>query len=214
MMAKRGRPRSFDRDDALLQAMEVFWAKGYEGASIAELTDAMGIAAPSLYAAFGSKDGLFAAVVETYVRTAGSGIWEPIDKAPTARAGIETMLRATADAFSCGSEPHGCMIVLAAPQKVCASEAASDILKQQRLENIAILERRLQRALREGELPAGTDCRAIATFYATVQHGMSLQARDGADLATLNSIVDCALAGWEALVLSNQTVHLGPDESI
>ena len=199
-MAARGRPRSFDRNDALDQAIEVFWTKGYENASLADLTAAMEIAAPSLYAAFGSKDGLFREAVAHYVETLGSGIWDGLDTVPTARAAIEGMLRASAAAFTEGPVSRGCMIVLAAPQNEGASSTACDLLRTWRLENAGKLRRRLERAVEEGELSAGTDCAAIATYYATVQHGMSIIARDGIDRATLMRVVDSAMAGWAALI--------------
>lgn len=199
-MSTRGRPRSFDRDAALHRAMEVFWTKGYDNASLADLTAAMGIAPPSLYAAFGSKDGLFRAAVTHYVETEGGGIWEGVEAAPTARAAVEHVLRASAEAFGRGPVSRGCMIVLAAPQMEGASAEACAELQRFRLENIAILERRLQRAVREGELPPSTDCKAIASYYATLQHGLSITARDGADRATLLGIADRAMAGWDVVV--------------
>ncbi len=198
-MAARGRPRSFDREEALRRAMQVFWKKGFDNASLAELTRAMGINPPSLYAAFGSKEDLFKEAVALYARTEGGGIWEQIPAAPTARAAIEGMLRATAEVFTRSRKPRGCMIVLAAPQVEGANPAVSEELKHRRAENIEILQRRLEQAVAEGELPSGVDCRAIATYFATVQHGMSIQARDGATRETLLAIADCAMAGWEAL---------------
>lgn len=197
-MAARGRPRSFDREDALRQAMRVFWSKGFDNASLAELTEAMGINPPSLYAAFGSKEGLFKEAVELYVRTEGEGIWEQVPVASSARAAIEGMLRATAVAFTRRQRPRGCMIVLAAPQIEGANPAVCEELKRRRAENIEILERRLEQAVADGELSSSANCRAIATYYATVQHGMSIQARDGASRETLLTIADCAMAAWEA----------------
>lgn len=199
-MPQRGRPRGFDREDALRQAMEVFWAQGYESASLTDLTRAMGINSPSLYSAFGSKGALFREAVELYIRTEGSGIWEQVDTAPTARAAIEHVLHATAEAFTQGPESRGCLIVLAAPQMQCANREICDMLKRHRLENGQLLERRLQRAVDEGELPSSTDCDAIANYIVTVQHGMSIQARDGASRDMLRAIADCTMAGWEVLV--------------
>ncbi|MBD3897300.1 TetR/AcrR family transcriptional regulator [Halomonas sp. ML-15] len=198
-MAQRGRPRGFDREDALRRAMEVFWVQGYDNASLADLTRAMGINAPSLYATFGSKEALFQEAVALYVRTEGSGIWEQVDTAATARAAIEQVLRTTAEAFTRGATPRGCMIVLAAPQMQGANAQVCDALKAHRQANGCLLERRLTRAVEEGELPASTDCRALASYIVTLQHGMSIQARDGASRETLLAIADCAMAGWEAL---------------
>src|SRR5918996_4164529 len=110
-MAERGRPRSFDRAAALRRAMEVFWAKGYDGASLSDLTAAMGINSPSLYAAFGSKEGLFREAVALYGATEGTEIWEALPQAPTAREAIERFLRASALSFTRPDRPAGCLVV-------------------------------------------------------------------------------------------------------
>lgn len=199
-MAERGRPRGFDRDKALHQAMEVFWLRGFDNATLAELTSAMGINAPSLYAAFGSKEELFSEAVDLYTHREGGGIWDGVPAAPTARDAISGMLRKSAEAYTRGSEPRGCMIVLAAPQMQGASPAVCDELKRLRAQNVTLLERRLKRAVKEGELPEHTDCRGLANYYATVQHGMSIQARDGASRKILLGIAESAMAGWDALV--------------
>ena len=198
-MPQRGRPRGFDREEALRSAMEVFWSQGYDNASLADLTRAMGINAPSLYATFGGKETLFQEAVKLYVRTEGSGIWEQVETAPTARAAIKHVLHATAEAFTRGATPRGCMIVLAAPQIQGANHQVCDALKTYRQANGCLLERRLKRAVEEGELPASTNCRAIANYYVTLQHGMSIQARDGASRETLLAVADCAMSGWDAL---------------
>jgi AcrR family transcriptional regulator len=195
-MAERGRPRGFDRDAALRQAMEVFWQKGYDGASMSELTSAMGINSPSLYAAFGSKEALFREAAELYSRAAGC-VWSNLATSPTAREGVETLLRSTVRGLSEPGNPRGCMTVLAgigaSSENVCAT------LRAQRQASVELLRERLQRAKREGEIGENTDVRALAQFYTTVQHGLSLQARDGVGRKGLLQIVDCALAAWEPL---------------
>ncbi|HET8728916.1 MAG TPA: TetR/AcrR family transcriptional regulator [Alphaproteobacteria bacterium] len=211
-MKPRGRPRSFDRDEALRRAMELFWVKGFENTSMADLTSAMGLNPPSVYAAFGSKEQLFREALDLYVRTEGSGIWDAIEAAPTAREAIARLLRATAVAYTRGPQPRGCMIVLAAPQMEGANPAICDDLREHRLENVAIIERRLERAVAEGELPAGIDCAGIAAYFACVQHGMSIQARDGASRDTLLAIAACAMAGWERLVPNPGQPPPGPSE--
>src|ERR671919_2398814 len=107
-MAERGRPRSFERDTALRRAMEVFWAKGFDGASMADLTGAMGINSPSLYAAFGSKEDLFREAVALYGATEGTEIWSGLQEAPTARAAVERFLRVSAESFTRPGKPRGC----------------------------------------------------------------------------------------------------------
>jgi AcrR family transcriptional regulator len=198
-MAVRGRPRSFERATALRRAMEVFWAKGYDGASLAELTAAMGINAPSLYAAFGSKEALFREAVALYGATEGTEIWTALPQAPTACEAIERFLRASALSFTRPDRPAGCLVVLGA---LLASDANVNVcreLRASRAGNVAALRDRLERAVAEGELPESVDGEAVATFYATVQQGMSIQARDGASRETLLAVADCAMAAWETL---------------
>lgn len=199
-MAGRGRPRSFDRDEALRCAMNVFWAKGYDGATMAELTAAMGIGSPSLYAAFGSKQALFREAVELYAATEGTEIWDALPDAPTAREAIERFLFATAEAYGRDDRPPGCLIVLAAPTANEANQSACRDLRERRCGNLEELRARLERAVREGELPCGFDCAAAARFYATLQHGMSIQARDGASREELRSIARSGVAAWDGLV--------------
>lgn len=200
-MTQRGRPRAFDRDTALLRAMEVFWAKGYEGASMADLTGAMEINAPSLYAAFGSKAGLFREAVEVYRTRVGVQIWDALPAAATAREGFANFLKETALAYTHADEPHGCLIVLGALHGERGSESVCALLRDRRLENVSQLRDRLERGIREGELPATIDCQQVAEFYATVQHGMSITARDGASLDQLMKTADAAMAAWDALTL-------------
>jgi len=198
-MAERGRPRSFERATALRCAMEVFWAKGFDGASLADLTAAMGINAPSLYAAFGSKEALFREAVALYGATEGTEIWEALPQAPTAREAIERFLRASAESFTRPDRPAGCLVVLGA---LLASDANANVcreLRASRAGNVAALRSRLERAVAEGELPQSLDREAVATFYATVQQGMSIQARDGASRAILLAVADCAMAAWDGL---------------
>ena len=142
-----GRPREFDLDNALDRALLVFWRNGYEGASIADLTDAMGINPPSLYAAFGNKEGLFRKVVDRYVER-HAGFWEVARAAPTARAMVEHLLRASADFVTDESNPHGCLMVRGA---MACSEAANKIrdeLVTRRATGEAMLRERLERAVR------------------------------------------------------------------
>lgn len=198
-MAERGRPRSFDRDQALARAMEVFWTKGYEGAAISDLTEAMGIAAPSLYAAFGSKERLFAEAVELYGRTEGPEIWGAVENAATAREAFEGYLSATARAFTRPGKPAGCMVVLSAIHTTNASAGVCEALRLNRVGSQGGLKARLDAAVASGELPAGFDTGAVAAFFVTVQQGMSIQARDGASREALQKVADSAMAAWGPL---------------
>jgi AcrR family transcriptional regulator len=198
-MANRGRPRTFDREQALARAMNVFWAKGFEGASMADLTAAMGIGSPSLYAAFGSKEALFREAVAFYSSTDGADIWAVITNAATAYRAVEGFLMETARLFSRGDKPSGCLVVLSALHSTDGNETVRAELIAKREQNIVNLARRLSQGVASGEISPGTDTRALAQFYVTVQQGMSIQARDGADRATLEGIARSALAAWGPL---------------
>ncbi|KRA56777.1 TetR family transcriptional regulator [Caulobacter sp. Root655] len=199
-MAERGRPRGFDRDLALAKAMEVFWARGYEGASMTDLTAAMGIASPSLYAAFGCKEALFREALRLYAATESDGIWGGLETAPTARAGFESFLYATARVFTRPGKPTGCLVVLSALNASELNQTVREELVRGRAAMADGLEARLKRGQRDGDVQAGADTRAIAAYFATVQQGMSIQARDGATRATLEAIARVALSGWDSLV--------------
>ncbi|MCI3933381.1 TetR/AcrR family transcriptional regulator [Streptomyces sp. AN091965] len=199
-MAGRGRPRGFDRETALRRAMEVFWEHGYEATSMTDLTSAMGIASPSLYAAFGSKERLFQEAVELYSTTEGSAMARAFAEVPTARGAVEAVLRENARLYTVPGRPAGCMIVLAATNCSPANAPVRDHLATWRRSGAEMMAERLRRGVEEGELPAATDTEAVAAFYTTVVQGMSVQARDGASRATLDKTVDRAMAAWDAVL--------------
>lgn len=194
----RGRPRSFDREQALDAAMRVFWAKGYASASMSELTAAMGIASPSLYAAFGSKEGLFREAIERYVAVNSASFWA-IMEAPTARESVEGLLRKAVEAFSCPDSPAGCMVLHTATEMGELSPELTQGLCELRASNADILARRLERGVQDGDVAAGTDVRAVADFFATVHKGLSLSAKGGASREELDSVVTSAMAAWKPL---------------
>jgi AcrR family transcriptional regulator len=198
-MRVKGRPRSFDRDEALRRAMELFWAKGFEGASLAELTQAMQINPPSLYAAFGSKEALFREAVAAYSKTVGGRIWSAFEAAPSAREAIAQLLRSSSEIMAQPGTPAGCMITLGALRKCDMNASVCDELRDRRHAATTALRQRLERAVAEGELPKTIDCDAMAEFYSAVQHGMSIKANDGASRETLLAIADGAMAAWDNL---------------
>ena len=177
-MSKRGRPRQFDRDAALRAAMKVFWAKGYEGASLDELQSAMGgISPPSFYAAFGSKERLFFEVVDRFNKTIGSRTIEALDGRPTAREGVEAMLREAIDVFCGRDTPPGCPVILGGVHCAPASKAVQDLLRVCRLQVPAVFRKRFERAVAEGDLP-DIDLSPLVSFYATFYLGLPMRAHD------------------------------------
>lgn len=200
-MAGRGRPRSFDRDAALRTAMELFWERGYEGTSINDLAEAIGIASASLYGAFTSKEALFRETVALNTATSGQPPRRALIEQPTAREAIHAMLRATADEITRADAPHGCMLVLAAPTGAVENHPVREFLADQRRDVQAAIRARLGQGVTDGDIGASPErVEAVARYYATVVQGLSIQARDGADRADLETVVDCAMAAWDTLV--------------
>jgi len=202
-MAIRGRPRSFNREDALRRAMEVFWAMGYEGATLTDLQKAMGgLTAPSLYAAFGSKEELFREAVELYSKTLGLPMMKALDEGSTARGSIEALLEAAVESFCKPGAPRGCLLVLGAINSMPANKSVQDYLRGLRARRQKLIQQRLRRGVAEGELPPGLDLRAVASFYTTVVDGLAIQARDGASRKALKFAVRCAMATWDRMIVA------------
>ncbi|MFB5151671.1 TetR/AcrR family transcriptional regulator [Burkholderia orbicola] len=199
-MAERGRPRSFDKEAALDRAMEVFWRLGYEGASMTDLTAAMGIASPSLYAAFGSKEALFRQALEHYRATEGQEIWGGVERAASAYDAVQNYLMDTARVFTRRSKPAGCLIVLSALHPAERSDMVRQTLIAMREGTVDALRERLAQGVATGEISVHANLDAIARYYVTVQQGMSIQARDGASRRDLEAVAQAALAAWPALV--------------
>lgn len=177
------RPRAFDRDIALDTALRLFWERGYEQTSISDLTGAMGIAPPSLYAAFGSKRELFDEAVERYDRSPAAFTTLALDE-PTVRGAIARLLHDAAIEYTRSGQPRGCMIL------------AEPMLGEHRKRSRAQLAARIHEGVRSGELPADTDVDALAGFVAVVLAGLSAQARDAATRNELLAVVDAALSTW------------------
>jgi AcrR family transcriptional regulator len=195
----RGRPRAFDRVAALEQATRLFWIKGYEATSIADLTQAMGIGSPSLYAAFGSKEALYAEALQHYAATNQHHVWAAFHSADTARGAVLSFLIDSAAALTgcIGDLPRGCMVTLSS----VGSEGYAglgEIVRNARDVTLQRLETRLARAVKDGEIAASADLHALARFVQTVQAGMSILARDGATQSELEDVAEVAMSGWDA----------------
>lgn len=190
----KGRPRAFDREKALIRALDLFWRRGYEPASVAELCAAMEINPPSLYAAFGNKAQLFMEAVNHYGKVYWEATWDRMDQEPNPHRSIAEFFREAAGILSSATAPCGCMVVLAAINVSPDSQAVIDALKALRYEGKSRFLTRLKRGVKEGELPPKTDVRALASALSALLQGMSIQARDGLTRAELEGIAKAAMA--------------------
>ena len=188
----RGRPRQFDRDRALSQAMKVFWEHGYQDASITDLTDAMGIAPPSLYAAFGSKAELFCAAADLYERHTAAEASEALDKPGPVRLAVEGMLRANVRLYTSPTGPRGCLLTLGTATCPADEPTARQHLSRSTRNRLRSLELRFEQAVADGEdLPSPP--RNLARYVDAVVQGLAVRAHEGASRAELNRTVDLAL---------------------
>ena len=195
MGAPRGRPRQFCAETALAAALQVFWKRGYEGASMAELTEAMGITKPSLYACFGNKEALFRKALDLYEREKLAYVGAAL-AAPTAHEVAERLLRGVIVNLCNGNDPQGCLGVIATV--ACGAEAQS--IRQEAIARGASAEaaliRRFVRAREEGDLPNEYDPLAMAQYLQTVLQGLSIKAGTGAPRETLERVIEVSLATW------------------
>jgi AcrR family transcriptional regulator len=193
--ASPGRPRAFDIDRALDRALRVFWEKGYEGTSLSDVTKAIGINRPSLYAAFGNKESLFRKVLDRYVEKTLAFVLEAVNE-PVAREFAKRLLHSAADMVSNPDNPPGCLTVRGA---LASREEADPIrfeLALRRSEGEALIRKRLNRAKREGDLPRDANPADLARYLATVYQGMSVQAAGGATREQMRRVAKIALNAW------------------
>ena len=201
----RGRPRGFEEHEALDRAVHVFWEHGYEGASMSELTGAMGINKPSLYAVFGSKEELFRRALARYLDTYGAYGAATLEQ-PTAYAVIESYLRATVDAATSGGHPPGCLSIQGGLSCAPANGGISEFLADYRAAGESALADRLARAAKEGDLAPGTDTAALARFVVTLGQGLAVHSAAGARREDLHASVDIALRAVVAYSPSRNAV--------
>ncbi|GAA3924206.1 TetR/AcrR family transcriptional regulator [Actinoplanes auranticolor] len=193
--AVMGRPREFDTDQALESAMRVFWARGYEAASLAELTAAMGITKTSMYAAFGNKEELFRKALQRYGAGPAAYAMRALGE-PTARAVAVAFLRGAVRTTTPPGGPTGCLTVQGALASSDDGRPVHDLLVDWRNDAGVRLEERFRRAVAEGDLPPGADPRRLARFIMTMGFGVAVQAANGLGPAELDEIVDTALLAW------------------
>ncbi|MES2013676.1 MAG: TetR/AcrR family transcriptional regulator [Pseudomonadota bacterium] len=191
----RGRPLAFNQDDALESALQVFWLRGYEGASMAELVDALGINKPSIYAAFGNKEALFRKALAKYLAGPVAFI-ESVMHERTARKVAEKFLTGAAEFLTDHKHPMGCMIVQAALTCGKGSELIQQELIAYRKNLESSFEHRFELAKSQGDLPPDVQSADLAKYLATLHQGMSVQATSGASRDELLAIVKLALKNW------------------
>lgn len=191
----RGRPRVFDKEEALEKAMKLFWARGYDGTSMAELIETLGINKPSLYAAFGNKEELFHKALLKYASGPVAFVSE-VTKEPTARKVAEGFLVKAAEFLTNPQSPKGCMIVQAALSASENAEMIRNVLIKYRESYENLLSERFTKAKKNGDLPQDANPKDLAKFLATLHQGMSVQATSGATKQELLELAILALKAW------------------
>jgi AcrR family transcriptional regulator len=203
----RGRPREFDREQALTKAMRIFWLLGYDATSMADLRAALGLTQASLYAAFGNKERLFREAVDRYRRTVSVATARALGTGLSARDAIHAMLQAAIDAYTAPGSPRGCLVILGVTNYAVENKAVHDHLLSIRREVSHSILERLKRGQREGDLPKTAPVVALAAYYTTVLHGLALQSKDGASRKTLSQIVEIAMANWNQIVADAEIIE-------
>ncbi|OGB25304.1 MAG: hypothetical protein A3I66_04415 [Burkholderiales bacterium RIFCSPLOWO2_02_FULL_57_36] len=198
MTQERGRPRNFDSGKALHQALGIFWRNGFQGASLTELTEAMGLSKPSLYAAFGDKEALYLKTLDLYASEWLSRHVEALEKERDGRQAVRSFLRSAAAMYTDPVLPGGCFVVngmadCGGPSTPAAVEAA---LQKTTRDAEAKIRERLVRAQRDGQLPADASAADLASFFYALLAGLGVKAKAGARRASLYTAIDAGMAAW------------------
>ena len=189
-----GRPREFDREIALARARDLFWSRGYEGVSMADLVQVLGLASARIYAAFGSKEELFREAIELYESQEGGFADRALAEEPTAVRAVERILREGIELYTRKQGPRGCMVVSAATNCTNENDPVREWLAEHRRERTATIVKRLKKSVRNGELRKDADAQALGDLCASVLHGVSVQARDGVSCERLLSVIPPLIA--------------------
>ncbi|HAK35055.1 MAG TPA: TetR/AcrR family transcriptional regulator [Pantoea sp.] len=196
----RGRPKTFDRDAALDKALTLFWTHGYEGTSLSDLVAATGAKAPTLYAEFENKEGLFRAAMERYVERFSAERNAALqDESKSVAEAIENWFRATAACFTNCDTPAGCFFICTSTALSSSSSEIAHMLRQQHDAQQQTLLDFLTARQQRGDIPAQVDILSLARYLACMLQGMSVRAREGAPKADLDNIIDTLMAMWPAL---------------
>lgn len=200
-MARTGRPRGFDKDEALARAMHLFWERGYEATSLTQLKASMGdISASSFFAAFGSKEALFRAVLDQYAQSYGQVTAPLHDSSLIARDAVKQVLEGSARMQTDPTHPLGCLVVLSLAFSSPENQHLQVLLATERQRNRNGLRACVKRAISRGELRADTDKTALATLLDAVLLGLTTQARDGVPFTALHAGITAALGVWDSNV--------------
>lgn len=192
-----GRPREFDREQALLKARDLFWRQGYEGTSMSDLVAELGIASARIYKAFGSKELLFREAIASYESHEGGFADRAFGEESSVRVAIKRLLDDAVALYSRTDLPQGCMVVSSAASVSDENSGIKDWLAEHRLQRTQGMIERLRTAVATGELPPETDADALGDYFAAFLHGLSVQARDGVSRARLEAAVKIALLALE-----------------
>lgn len=199
-MPRTGRPRTFNRDEAVAAAMLLFWEHGFESTSLAQLRAAMGdISAASFYAAFESKEALFREAVDRYISTYGQVSESFRETSVTSKAAIEQGLRRSARMQTERSHPLGCLLVLSAVNCSPEQKHIGEVLAKERERVRSWLNDCMERAVANGELPLSTDIPMLVTLFETFLRGISTQARDGVSYEAIDAAITQLMSVWDAL---------------
>jgi AcrR family transcriptional regulator len=193
----RGRPAVFDRAKALTKAMKLFWERGYEGTSFDELIAAMGISASSFYNSFGSKEALYCEATRHYLEWAGQWFNAILhDPSIDTKTAFARLFEATADEFTRGDHPPGCMISLAGTHCSPGMTNIRDMMAEHRAFSESAMAERIRKGVAAGDMPKDTGCEMLAAYYSAVARGLAVQARDGASREKLSEIGRLAMRAW------------------
>ncbi len=194
-----GRPAVFDRDLALREAMNLFWERGYEGTSFDDLIAAMGISSSSFYNSFGSKEALYCEATQSYLEWSGHWFFAILnDPSIDAKTAFARLFAATAEEFTRGDHPLGCMISLAGTHCPPGMKNIREMMAEHRAFSEGAMAERMRKGIQDGDLSEDTDCDMLAAYYSAVARGLAVQARDGASHEKLAEIGRLAMRAWPA----------------
>jgi len=217
----RGRPAVFERDVALTEAMKLFWERGYEGTSFDDLIAAMGISASSFYNSFGSKEALYCEATRSYLEWSGQWFFAILnDPSIDTRTAFARLFEATAEEFTRGDHPLGCMISLAGTHCPPGMSNIRDMMAEHRAFSESAMAARIRKGVADGDVAPGVDCDILAAYYSAVARGLAVQARDRASRRKLSEIGRLAMCAWPAAKREEQRSaaaaadRMTPDQSL